>query len=256
LSSYEGTIITGSVRSGTTLALRVFCPDLTAEEEKGSSAFNEPQPLSNLIVEGNVSKALRALPLAMLNRHHMIKSPHVAFIMPLVRPKYKVIMIFRDLRLVVSSILDHPWSRKYLLGDQPFWLNYAKAKTDVPIDVIGRAAAAAEQFYTNIAHYGGPLEIWNYGFWEEWRVRNQSTEGLYGRENETSVSVLEEVKRGKIFADSRFTERVWADFCAQRGITKDQQSLVVDANERIRELFEKRGLEVKTLDTGAGMEKC
>lgn len=246
LPASEGTIITGSVRSGTTLALRVYCHDLTAEEERDGSAFNEPQPFSNLILQGRVKRALMELPLVMANRHHLIKSTQIAFLLPYVRPKYRVIVTFRDLRMVIPSMLRHKNVRRIDLGQRPYWADYAKL--DVPDDPISKAILAADQYYKNIAAYKGSIEVWNYGFWDEWVVRSEEINHLYTRGGETSKTVLRDVKQGRLFSNSTFTLKVWEEFCLEFRVTESQERAVHEANERIRRLYKERGLRVKTLD--------
>ena len=94
LPPYRGTIIIGSVRSGTTLALRILCPDLTADEERDGSLFNEYHPFSNQVIRVNVEKSLLMLPIVMQNRHHIFKLPHIAYLLPVIKPKYNVIVTF------------------------------------------------------------------------------------------------------------------------------------------------------------------
>lgn len=246
LEPQRGIIITGSPRSGTTLALRIYCPDLTPEEEHAGSAFNEPQPLSNLILQGNVGEALLLLPITMLNRHHLIKSPHMALLLPYVKPKYRVIVTFRDLRLIVPSMLRHPNARRLELSDNPYWAKYASVK--IPDDPIMKAALVAELFYRSIVAYAGPIEVWNYGFWHEWVVRNKRIAHLYDRVEETSPPVVQDVREGKIFSNKRFTIRAWQEFCADFGVIEAQQLAICEANERIKRLYQEHGLQVKTLD--------
>ena len=160
LPAFKGTIITGSSRSGTTLALRVYCPDLTADEEKDGSIFNEPQPLCNAITQGNLVKALLFLPLAMQNRHYLIKSPQIAVLLPYVKAKYSVIVTYRDLRLTVPSMLRHHDTPKSELAKNPYWAKYVDI--EIPDDPLEKAILTTEQFYKNIIAYRGPMEIWNY----------------------------------------------------------------------------------------------
>jgi hypothetical protein len=246
LPPLEGTIITGSVRSGTTLALRVYCPDLTSAEERDGSIFNEPQPLSNAIVEGRIRDALLLLAPAMLNRHHLIKSPQVAFLLPYAKPIYRLIVVFRDLRLTVPSMLRHANVRELDLGERPYWAHYVKAI--VPEDPIVRAVCAAEQYYAAIAAYRGPMDLWNYGFWDQWLVRAAKIDHLYARDGETAARVLEDVKRGQLFSDASFTRDIWSEFCREVTITQSQERAVYAANKRIKQLYGERGLQIKTLD--------
>ncbi len=246
LGPLKGTILTGSVRSGTTLALRMYCPDLSVEEEKDGSPFNEYRPFSDQIIRGNIKTALRILPLVMRNRHHLLKSPHIAFILPKVKPKYRVIVTFRDLRLIVPSMLKHENVQRMILSDRPYWEKYAGVA--VPEDPISRAILAAEQYYIKTAQYRGPLTVWNYGFWDEWVVRNERPETLYAREGETSKAILQDVKQGSFFSDKSFRWEVWEKFRESYGVSPAQAQAIQGANERIRELYSERRLEIKTLD--------
>jgi len=246
LAPLKGTILTGSVRSGTTLALRMYCPDLTVEEEKDGSPFNEYRPFSDQIIRGKVKTALRMLPLVMRNRHHLLKSPHIAFVLPKVKPKYRVIVTFRDLRLIVPSMLKHENVQRMILSDRPYWDKYTSVA--VPEDLILRATLAAELHYTRTAQYRGPLTVWNYGFWDEWMVRNEHPEALYAREGETSKAILQDVKQGSFFSDKSFRWEVWDEFRESSAVSLAQVQAIQGANERIRELYSERGLEIKTLD--------
>lgn len=247
LKPLKGTIITGCVRSGTNLALRIYCPDLTKEEARAGSIFNEPQPLSNLIIEGKEEKALTSLPIAMLNRHHLIKSPHIAFILPYMEPKYRVIVIFRDLRLIIPSMFLHSLiAQHFELVDSPYWRVYTKR--EVSNDSISKASQVAELYYRKIIAYKGPIEVWNYGFWHEWKVRNNRIGHLYGVPMVTSKRVMQDVVKGKMFSDNSFNIKIWQDFCVKFGVKKFQQDAIIAANQRIKQLYITRGLKIKTLD--------
>ncbi len=119
----------------------------------------------------------------------------------------------------------------------------------MPSDMLDRAISLAEGFYRNIFEYQGPIELWNYGFWDEWEVRNKRISHLYARgERETSKRVLREMKKGKIFSDRSFNLSIWENFITESKCTKQQQDFICAANERIRSLFKKRGLAIRTLD--------
>ncbi len=79
-------------------------------------------------------------------------------------------------------------------------------------------------------------------------VRNRRIGDLYGRERETSVSVREDVFRGEVFSSSRFTRKVWADFCEANNVTAEHAIAVENANDRIRRLYLDRGLVIQTLE--------
>ena len=96
--------------------------------------------------------------------------------------------------------------------------------------------------------YRGPLSVWNYGFWNEWTVRNERPEELYTRESETSEGVLRDVQQGRLFSNSSFNWLKWREFRDSQGITPAQTRGIQEAHERIRELYRARGLEIKTLD--------
>lgn len=245
----QGTIITGSVRSGTTLALRIYCPSLTPRDEQGGSPYNEPQPLSNLIVWGMPSLALVLLPRTIQQTsYRLIKSPHIAFILPRVKPIYKVIVTFRDLRLTIPSMFNHPMVRKLDLSRIPFWIFYAESKK-IPKSPLLKAAMAVEQYYKHIIRYPGPLEIWNYGFWDNWVIRNNDLKKLYQtNRGETSIEVLKDVKQGQTFSDARMTKCIWFNFCDRYGFNREEQSFVEETNYRIQDLYKKSNYSIKTLD--------
>jgi hypothetical protein len=251
LLKFTGTIITGSPRSGTTLALRVYCPSLRVEEEKAGSIFNEPQPLTRTIVnQSDLNKALALLPLALKNVYCLIKTPHIAFIAPYIEPKYKFIVTFRDLRFIIPSMLKHPITPKLELSNKPYWLNYVQVK--VPDDLIERAILVAEESYKCIFRYKGQVEVWNYGFWNEWIVRNKEIKHLYGRKGETSKPVLDDIYEGRVFSDKNFSFAAWNEFCSDFNISKIYQEKICEANERIKKLYKKRGIELKTLEDYRG----
>lgn len=243
----ERTIITGCVRSGTTQALRVYCRNLTAEEERHNSQVNEPGDLSDAVRSGDINLAQQCLSNAFSNRHNIVKSPFASFILLHIEPSHRVILTFRDLRLIIPSMLSHSNVRRYLLEFPIFWEKYLG--TSMPPDMIDRSISLAEGFYRNAVAYKGPIQLWNYGFWDEWEVRNRTISHLYGRgERETSPRVLREMKKGKVFSNKSFKLRVWEDFVRESGCTKEQRSAICEANERIKLLFENRGLVIKTLD--------
>lgn len=243
------TVITGSVRSGTTLALRVYCPDLTSLEEQHGSAFNEPQPMSSYITSRERQRALNSLPFALRNRHRLVKSPHLSYIMDSVPPTYRLIVTFRDLRLIAASMLGHPISRQLELVESPYWAELRNLR--VPADILERAIISAATAYEVIAGYrGSDIHVWNYGCWEEWEVRRQGDQrDLYRRKDETSGGVIHDVLRGKIFSShgldlSRWRERI-SDAPQPSRYYED---LVKDCHERIREAYAGRGLTVRTLE--------
>ncbi len=229
-----GTLITGSARSGTTLALRVHCPDLTAEEERHNSDFNEPLPLTQAIRKNQMLEAERILTERLGNRHHLVKSPHACFLAPYLKPNYHLIVIFRDLRLILPSMLRHPNVLRYELRGSLS---------------LERALTMARQSYERAFLYEGSMEVWNYGFWEEWKIRNRNTGHLYGRPHETSDRVLEDIRRtGEIFSKESFSSDIWEEFCETNAVTNQQRSEVLKSNEAIRLLYEKRGFRIKTYD--------
>ena len=243
----KSTVITGCVRSGTTQALRVYCRNLTTEEEHHDSKINEPGDILEAVRSGDIGLAEQLLSNAFPNRHNVIKSPFASFILPHIEPTYKVIITFRDLRLIVPSMLSHSNVQRYLLPFPIFWEKYLG--TSMPEDMIDRSISLAEAFYRNIVKYKGSLELWNYGFWDEWDVRNERISHLYARgERETSQRVLREMKKGKIFSNKSFNLNIWKDFADHFGCTKKQQYAICEANERIKSLFENRELVAKTLD--------
>ena len=245
--SSRKTIITGSMRSGTTLALRVYCKDLTSTQEWHHSDVNEPRDLWSAIRDGDIESAKKHVSRFLLNEHHLIKSPHVAFVLPYLAPDYDVIVTFRDFRLTIPSMLAHPNIPKYDLTVEIFWEKYRDQV--MPADPVDKALSLSQGLYESAIRYQGPMRVWNYGFWNGWNVKNEAIGHLYDRGlRETSKRVLEEVKKGTMFSNQSFHIKVWKDFCEKSGITKSQQNAVCDANEHIKEIYKKRQLQVKTLD--------
>jgi len=143
-------------------------------------------------------------------------------------------------------MLRHKNVRRIDLAENPYWASYIKL--DVPNNPISKAIFAAEQYYKNILAYKGPIEVWNYGSWDEWTVRNKNIKNLYTREGETSAVVLHDVEQGKLFSDRTATLGVWRDFCDEFQVTDKQQRMICTANEELKKLYLERGLQLKTLD--------
>jgi hypothetical protein len=232
-------IITGCARAGTTLALRVFCRDLTPDEERAGSGPNEPQPFTNTVMAGDQARASELLRQALRNRHRVVKSPHASVLMPSLDPGYRVIAIFRDLRLLIPSMMRHPHTPKTEIAPDPYWTKYSG--TVASPDAVERARQAAEFFYESILRYKGPMEVWSYGAWEGWRVRNRDIQKLYGRRGETSQRVLDDVRSGQLFSDRSFSFDVWRDFCDEHRVPASRRKAVDETNERLAQAYRGRG---------------
>ncbi len=239
-------IITGCVRSGTTLALRVFCPNIKKKDVVAGSKINEPQPMSNLIVFGKKDEALGAFS-KIRNEYGIVKSPHIAFIMDKISPRQKVIVTFRDFRLIVPSMMQKYTTNKLELSKNPYWINYTTKK--IPDDKFLKAVMSTELFYKKILEFKGGVEIWNYGFWNEWRVRNKNTANLYEQKGETSKNIIDEVrKEDALFSNKQFSIEVWNKFCEENNITELQKKELIDAQKRTINLYASKGYSLKTLD--------
>jgi hypothetical protein len=241
-----GTVITGSFRSGTTLALRLLCPDLTPEEERDGSAFNEPQPFVYHIFRREPDKAVQDFPTVIANRHRLIKAPQMGLCLDAFEPDFEVITVFRDLRTLVPSIVRHDNAAHFNLCDDPFWAHYAGVS--LPDHPVERALLSALCHYRLIARYEGAMRVWNYGFWDDWEVRNTNIASLYDRPGETSPQVLEDVRNGRLFSRGSFHPGIWNDFCSEYGLDRRQRRLFDEAAEELAALYAARGLTLKTLD--------
>jgi hypothetical protein len=247
LINKEATLITGSVRSGTTLALRIFCPDLTPEEEKDKSIFNEYGPFTNQIIRGKTRRASRVLPIILAkNRLYTLKSPHLAFLLPDLPPRYRVIVTFRDLRMVVPSMLRHRNVQRILDSAKPYWAHYINQP--LPQDPISQAILVAKEHYLHAVQYRGPIELWNYGYWDEWHVKNHNTKRLYSRKAESSEAILHDIQEGKIFSDKMFNLDSWKRCCKQNHISLHQLRMVEEAHKEIKRKFEKKGIKIKLFE--------
>ena len=73
-------------------------------------------------------------------------------------------------------------------------------------------------------HYCDPIEVWNYGFWAEWRVHNQQIKYLYSRKADTSSEIIDDVKRGVLFSNKRFSSAAWEAIRDEFDITWKHES--------------------------------
>lgn len=251
-----GTLITGCPRSGTTLALKVLCPDLTPEEALPSSTHNEPytfwdwcyhwdDPARDVITEVRT----KIPQLVARSRHHVIKSPHATPLLTLLDPDYRVIVTFRDIRLVVASMLDHKNTHKYGLCDDPYWKRMQREPKDIThMNVVQRALANAELYVRCGVEYCGSTEVWSYGFWDEWECNASDITNLYAKLDETPERVRDDVANNTIFSNKSFTIDTWHAACERHKISAADAAAVVDTNKQLTELYRTHGFSVKTLD--------
>ena len=233
----EATLITGCVRSGTTLALRVLTPDLTVDEEIVPSPVNEPKGLTDAIRGNQLHEVQVELERGLMNRCRTLKSPHIGFYLPLLRGDFRTVVVVRDLRQIIPSMISHSDVMKYDLGAS-FWHGFC-GKT-FGSDDFAKAHAFAVSIYESIGRYHGELEVWNYGCWNEWTVRARSIKHLYSRAGQTSGRVIQDVKDGQLFSNASATLDAWLRVCEERNISRETEALVLESNERIRSLFASR----------------
>lgn len=228
----------------------MLCRDLTSDEERAASPVNEPPELVRAVVEETPALAAEVLPAALANRHRIVKSPQAAFALPHVSAGPRVIATFRDLRLTVPSLIAHTTTSIEIDQDDYYWTR--QPPITPPTALVERAATYAVQFYRNIVRYQGRLEVWSYGFWDGWTVRESDLGHLYDRVDETSEQVRDDVARGEIFSNASFSPELWERFCEERRVPRPSRDMVGSANNTVRDLFARRNLDVFTLDDVGG----
>ena len=252
-----GTIIAGAPRSGTTLALKILCDGLTPPEVIEGGVYNEPGEIWELVTGWSdpardiAAEAEVQIPqLIQRSRYHTIKSPHISPLFAALTPQYRVILTFRDLRLVVASMLNHEQTRFLALdAAEPYWVPMLKEPQDVSkMNVVQRALTSAEMFTRAGVDYRGEMQVWSYGFWDEWECKTQDIRGLYRRKGETSQRVYDDVASGVMFSNASFTLDTWRKACEEHKIASADMLAVEAANTRMVKLYRSRGFSVKTLD--------
>ena len=244
------------MRSGTTLALKVLCPGLTPAEVEHGSAQNEPpcfwewlvnyrNPTRNLVTEVNA----KVPELMEQSRHHVVKSPHATPILSMLDSKYRVIITFRDIRLVAASMLNHMFSREVSLTEIADWRDLLDGPTDLAnMSMAERAILGAYTLTRFGTAYHGKTEVWNYGFWDEWKHHGEDISGLYGDPVDTPKRVRDDVAAGKIFSDASFSMSVWEWAREKFKIPDAVDEYAKEANAKLVDLYRAHGLEAKTLD--------
>lgn len=238
------TLITGSVRSGTTLALRVLAPSLSPKEEVAPSTFNEAASLTSAIRSGDFDVAFAQLDENLQNRYGLVKSPHMGFLLPELTATARIVITFRDLRQVIASILRHPNARQFDINAS-YWHRWCPTRP--PSDEFARAYYFSLSIYLRISEYAGPLEIWNYGFWDNWEMQSSQIGHLYSRTMETSPSVIADVQSGKVFSDASMTLNSWEVMCENLSISESQKTMVNEGIDMLKALYADRGTPVKTI---------
>jgi len=257
-----GTIIAGAPRSGTTLALKILCDGLTPPEVIEGGVYNEPGEIWELVTGWSdpardiAAEAEVQIPqLIQRSRYHTIKSPHISPLFAALTPQYRVILTFRDLRLVVASMLNHKQTRVLALcAAEPYWVPMLKEPQDVSkMNVVQRALTGAEMFTRAGVDYRGEMKVWSYGFWDDWECNVKDIRSLYQREGETSRRALDDVSKGVVFSNLSFTLDTWLEACEKHKIGRADALAVEAANARMAKLYRSRGFNVKTLDDIKGV---
>jgi len=238
MAGIAGTIIAGAPRSGTTLALKILCDGLTPHDSIGGGLSNEPHQLAELIRgwadpnRDTVAEANELIPKLIQESHsHMIKCPYLSPLFATLEPYYYVIVTFRDLRLVVASMLNHKWSA-HAVVDKPYWAPMLEEPQDVSrMNKVQRALISAEMFTRHGVDYRGDLQVWSYGFWDEWKCNVKDISALYLQDNlNTPKRICEDVAKGVIFSDLSFTLDTWLEACETHKISKANAAAVEAAN--------------------------
>lgn len=250
----RGTLITGCVRSGTTLALRVYAKHLSVAEERAGSALNEPRLFSNMIVNKRFDEALDMYPFLFLNRERLVKSPHVALLLPELPPLARLIVTFRDVRFIVASMLQHHASTRLELPVRAYWEPFAEQS--VPMNYFERALLCVETFYRRILNYPVDFDVWNYGVWADWTVNSKDVRHLYEREAETSAAVRKQALSGVLFSNESYNMNYWEKFCDAYGVTKEQKKAAQALNDQLKDSFASRGKKIYTVEDITQAASC
>ena len=252
-----GTLIAGSPRSGTTLALKVLCSDLRPEETLVGGSHNEPPTFWDWCIHRNDSTRNIAAEVNLIlpellkqSRHGIVKAPHAISVLGVLALKYRVILTFRDIRLVVASMLNHAPSVRLGLSATPYWRGLIDDPSVIePMTLVQRALLYAKTFMLHGLDYRGKLELWNYGFWDEWKCNAMTLRDLYQSAVETSKRVRDDViDNDAIFSNASFTLDAWNEAREVHKISDAEDAEVRATNDRIVRLYRERGLEAKTLD--------
>lgn len=245
LNTKTPTIITGCVRSGTTLALRIYAKDLYREEERVPSAINEPEALTRAIRLHESERIQSELVASLNNRLGIVKSPHLGFVLPEIDSSSRIIAIYRDLRQVIPSMLEHENVRKYDL-ESDYWHEWCNT---VPgTDAFTRSLQFAVSLYESILRSKGKIELWNYGFWGEWEINAQSWGHLYSREGETSARVRAGLGAGSIFSNASMNLIAWKNVCRDYNLSSKQIEKLENENQRLKVLFRQRKFAAKLVE--------
>jgi len=145
----------------------------------------------------------------------------------------------------VPSLMAHH-NAISVIGDEAFWRPWVgKFKRTHPFDLIMRAWMAV---YQGVADYRGPVTVWNYGFWDEWKMPEESIEHLYARSKETSSDVMADIESGKVFSDATANLERWEQFIEEYNVTPSQLKRYQTLRNHLERAFRCRGRKIRFLD--------
>ena len=161
----RGTLIVGSPRSGTTLALECMTPGLTDDERY---LCNEPDGLGEMIVRGRADKAW-----AWIDRNidklpaPIIKSPHLSVVLDFwpTLSDFHIVVTHRATARIATSMLRYADTLKIELSDTPYWHRYYPPAI-WPDDLYSRACVTAWSHYESCMPFA--TQVLRYGLWDEW----------------------------------------------------------------------------------------
>lgn len=238
-----GTVITGFPRSGTTLALRVSCLGLKPGDMTAGGYVNEPRKLSGAIDSG-IREGLDDIFTEVLdNDFGIVKHPFASLVLGDVSPRFKVISVFRDLREVVCSVYSHH-NRESVVGNKNSWMKWAPF--NVSMSKFERVAASWTAAHLAVAAYQGDVDVWSYGFWDEWDVVNSDLHWTYPDSRETSGGVIMDVMSGKTFSDRSCGSSEWDALKGAGMVGGKEEKQAEKAMNEVIKAYSMRGIQVKT----------
>ena len=241
-------IITGSPRSGTSLALSLYYWMETGNELVVGSGCNEPVALTTNVGLRQEEAFHRNLE-GLASEFPVIKSPVIGAMLPLIKTtEHEVIVTFRDIRLVAPSVYKHHQGVISIIGqEKPFWMLYSDEP--VPDNPFERVVKFWEFLYLSIAEYAGPMSVLNYGFWMEWPQPGGCCWKISDRlDKEISKAIICGMRNGLPYGNSSFDITVWGTFLDTYHLSDAQIIRAVEANERVKAKFAEKGLTCKTWD--------